>query len=232
MPLTEFPAADAAAPTAAAKPAGVPGKYVVVGVVVACVVITAGFLFVKATRGNPGAKNEATLLFTEGLGALERHSSLTAAAVEASEAGDAAKADDYGTRASQELEAAEKAFERSASSAFGPPMARGWLAEVKRRRGELTEAERLFTRAIEGPADAVVTDPQKEARRRAAFTPDPADLGGRALVRAAEGNPAGAADDARRALELYTAGAKTRAANYFAEFAPDRGELRRLAGVE
>ena len=228
MPPVLAPPADAADP-GPAKPPGVPGKFVVVGVVLGCVVITAGFLLVKFTRGDPAARNEAALLFTEGLGGLERYSQRTAAADRFRAVGEVELADEQLALREEELAAAEKAFAESASTRFGPPSATGWLAEVKRRRGDLTEAERLFSRAIQGPADAVVTDPQKEARRRAAFTPDPADLGGRALARAARENLPGAAADARAALDLYAAGAESRARNQFAEFGPDPDALARLA---
>ena len=235
MPLTDAPAAEdlredpgeiAPGPP---KPAGVPGKFVVVGVVVGCVVITAGFLAVKFTRGDPGERNRATLLFTEGLGAMERYSQRTAAADRFREAGETGQADEQMTLREEELAAAEQAFEQSASSRFGPPMATGWLAEVKRRRGDAGEAVRLFTRAIEGPADAVITDPGAEADRRADFTPDPADLGGRALALAELGDAPRAVADARRSLDLFAAGAKTRATNQFAEFGPDPNALARLA---
>ena len=230
MPLTDAPAADpretAPGPS---KPAGVPGKFVVVGVVVGCVVITAGFLLVKFTRGDPAARNHATLLFTEGLGSLERYSQRTAAADRFREAGETGKADEQMALREEELEAAEQAFAQSASSRFGPPVATGWLAEVKRRRGDASEAVRLFTRAIEGPADAVITDPGAEADRRADFTPDPADLGGRALALAKLGDASRAVADARRSLDLFAAGAKTRATNQFAEFGPDANALARLA---
>ena len=221
---TEF--ADAPGPN---KPAGVPGKFVVIGVATACLLITGGFLVVKLTQGDPRAKNQATLLFTEGLGALERFSSRGAAAERMRAAGDDAEAAEQLTLAEQELEAAEQAFAQSASSKFGPAVATGWLAEVQRRRGDFGGADRHFTRAIAGPAEAVVTDPDEEEAKREAFVPDPADLGGRALARWALGDAAGAAADARRALDLYAAGAETRARNQFAEYAPDRGRLEELA---
>ena len=208
------------------KPAGLPGRWVVFGVVVGSLLITAGFWTVKAVRGNPGLLNKANVRFTDGLGALERIARLREGIRELS-----AKGDDAGVVKLQEREAAEwklaeDVLEQSLSTGLAKPAAVGWLAEVKRRAGELTEAERLFDQAL---GDRPPPQALNAAELERDPAPDPADLGGRALTRAAQGNAAGAAADARRALELSADDAKTRANGVFAQFAADRATLERLA---
>ena len=229
MTLTRPPAAEPDTPAAPPKPAGVPGKFVVIGVAAGCLVITAGFLTVKALRSDPGKLNEATLAFTDGLGALDRYLRRGVLIDRYEATGEAEKLAAEREKQAGELKFAEDAFAHSVSSGLGPAMAKGWLAEVKRRRGELAEADRLFTEAIDGPAEAVTLDLTEERRNRAAFIPDPADLAGRALVRAERDDPVGAARDARRSMDLYAAGAETRARNQFTELAPDPNALARLA---
>ena len=210
------------------KPAGIPGKMIVIGVALGSLLITAGFWTVKLTRADPKVLNRATLSFTDGLGALERIARCREGIERLG-----AEGDDDGVIALQkrelhEWEVAETAFAESVSTGAARRAAVGWLAEVKRRDGDLSEAKRLFDRALSDR-------PPPQALNAASLieedaTPDPADFGGRALVHHAEGNTAAAAADAREALALYDAGAKTRARNVYALFAPDRKELARLAG--
>ena len=235
MTLTEPPPDHAEDPAVAAgppKPAGLPGKWVVIAVVVGCLVITAGFQTVKLLRGDAALLNRANMRFTDGLGALERIVRCRRGIETFAAAGDDAAVIGLQEREALEWQGAEEAFALSAETNIAPRAATGWLAEVKRRQGELREAERLF--------DEVLVDrPPPQALNAAALAedsdvpgvPDPADLGGRALTREALGNAAGAAEDARRALELSAAGAKTRATDVYAEFAPDPAALRRLAAA-
>ena len=232
MHLTEPPPDHTEDPAVAAgppKPAGLPGKWVVIAVVVGCLVITAGFQTVKFVRGDAALLNRATLRFTDGLGALERIVRCRRGIETFAAAGDDETVIKLQEREALEWQGAETDFALSAETGIAPRAATGWLAEVKRRKGELREAERLF--------DEVLDDrPPPQALNAAALAedsdvPDPADLGGRALTRAALGDTAGAAQDARRALELSAAGAKTRATDVYAEFAPDPAALRRLAAA-
>ena len=232
MTLTRPPAAEAASPPAPPKPAGVPGKWVVVGVVVASLAITAGFLTVKALRANPATQNAAIISFTDAIGGLERYMRRGVLIEQLQASGDAEGVARETELRGKELAFAEKALAHSVSTGLAPPPAVGWLAEVNRRRGELAEADRLFTEAIDGPAEAVTLDLSAEEDRRESFTPDPADLGGRALVRAERNDPVGAARDARRALDLFAAGTPTRAMNQFKELAPDLDTLARLAAAD
>lgn len=209
------------------KPAGVPGKWIVIGVAVGSLLITAGFSAVKLMRADPKLQNRATLGYTDALGALERIVMLREEIDRLEPEGD-----DAGVMKLQEQELAEwEGAERSLTDSVATGIARraaiGWLAEIKRRDGELREAERLFDRALgdRPPPQALNVDELVEEPKE----PDPADFGGRALTRFALGNEPQAAEDARRALELFDAGAKTRARNVYAAFAPDRAELERIA---
>ncbi|MFH5804882.1 hypothetical protein [Alienimonas sp. DA493] len=213
------------------KPAGLPGKWIVMGVVLGSLAITAGFFAVKLIRADPRLQNRATLGFTDGLGALERIVQLRQKMDEPEIAADDAAVVELQEREAAEWELAERSFEDSVSTGIARPAAVGWLAELKRRNGELAEAERLFDQVLgdRPPPQALNAEELTEQKEKSA---DPADFGGRALVRFAQGNEERAAADARRALELLDAGAPTRAGDVWAAFAPPREELERLAAAD
>ncbi len=209
------------------KPAGFSGRWVVFVVVIGSLLITAGFTAVKAVKGSPDRQNKAKRRYTDGLGALERIVILRQEIDRNNDGGDADAVVDIQKQELAEWRVAEEAFDESLSTGIVRRAVVGWAAEVKRRNGDLTAAERLFNQALaDGPP------PQSlKVEELVGFEepPDPADLGGRALARFAVGNRAQAAEDARRALAQYDAGAATRAGDVWTEFAPDRARLEQIA---
>lgn len=228
------PAAPTAAdePSAAPgppKPAGFPGRYVVLFVVIGSLLITAGFTAVKLVKGDPDVQNKARRAYTDGLGALERIVRCRVELEKQTAAGQAGKIIELQKRELAEWEIAELAFAESISTGIVRRPAVGWLAEVKRRDGDLTTAERLFNQALgDGPPPQTL---RVDSLIGFEGQPDPADLGGRALVRAALNNDAQAAADARDALALYAADAPTRAGDVWAEFAPEVARLEEIAAA-
>ncbi|QDT17336.1 hypothetical protein [Alienimonas californiensis] len=213
------------------KPAGVPGKWIVMGVVIGSLLITAAFFAVKLVRADPRVQNRATLGFTDGLGALERIVQLRQGMDDPEIAADDDAVVALQKQEAAEWELAERSFADSVETGIARPAAVGWLAELKRRNGELAEAERLFDQVLaESPPPQALN--AEELTEDEAKVPDPADLGGRALVRFAKGDEERAAADARRALELLDAGAPTRAGDVWAAFAPPRDELERIAAAD
>ena len=228
-PSTADPTDATRAAPGAAKPGGVPGRYIVIAVAAASVLITAGFAVVQVLGDNPAKRNAEVGGYTGGLGALERHSRRNTAAAEAEAAGDAQKAADLRAEADEELEAAAVQFQKAIDTGLARPAVTGWLAEVRRRQGKLEEADRLFTRALQRRLSVNIT-PGSSEERRAEALPDPADYGGRALTRAALGDPdKPPGPDADQALRLYDDQAPTRASAQFTEFEPDRAALRAIA---
>ncbi|NNJ24874.1 hypothetical protein [Alienimonas chondri] len=211
------------------KPGGIPGKYIVIGVAIGSLLITAGFTAVKFMRGDPNVLNRSALGYSDGLGALERIAMFREGIAKETAAGNDEEAVALQKREQAEWKIAEQSFAESISTGIVRTAAVGWLAEVKRRNGELSEAERLFDQALgdRPPPQSI----NAEALMDESAEPDPADYGGRALVRFKQGNRRQAAVDAQRALKLFDAGVETRARDVWTVFAPDRAELERIAAA-